>query len=52
MLGYDGLPRSPCSRESEDLTPDGTGDERDIALARTDSAREAEPLGSVPPPRR
>jgi hypothetical protein len=35
---------------TEQLTPDGTGDEREIGRARGDCAREAEPLGSVPPP--
>jgi rubrerythrin len=34
----------------KEFTPDGAGDEREIALARGDVAREAEPLGSVPPP--
>lgn len=41
---------SAMLKGTEDLTPDGAGDERDIALARADYAREAEPLGSVPPP--
>jgi hypothetical protein len=35
---------------TEELTPDGSGDERQIAQARGVFAREAEPLGSVPPP--
>lgn len=35
---------------TEALTPDGFGDEREIAAARGDFAREAKPLGSVPPP--
>ncbi|HEX6242613.1 MAG TPA: ferritin-like domain-containing protein [Polyangiales bacterium] len=35
---------------SKEFSPDGAGDQREIALARTDVAREAEPVGSVPPP--
>ena len=35
---------------TEELTPDGSGDARDIAAARAKYAREADPIGSVPPP--
>ena len=35
---------------TSEFPADGAGDEREIALARGAYAREAEPLGSVPPP--